>query len=219
MHKIDAEKFIKERLSGVPPQIEFIDQIHSKHDFPSLNFYCAGGAIRDIFDGNLGSFSDIDLFPREQKDYDNLIALLRDKFNATEEKENDFNTSFNVQFKIEKKNDNGEELEEVFEFIVQVVKFYHSSVEDLLDKFDFTICQFLYSGRNDEFVLGENSLLDLKNKKLVINKITYPLSTMRRFFKYTNKGFYACSGCLKTFIMHVRQEEGGDLDKEPEYID
>ncbi len=37
---------------------------------------------------------------------------------------------------------------------------------------------------------------DIRNKKMRVHRITYPLSTMRRVIKYAKKGFYACKGTL-----------------------
>lgn len=216
MHYIDAEDFFKKRLGNKQPiQIYFLKSVNDS----GVPFLCAGGAIRDIFDENKGNFTDIDLFVPNEDEYEKLVKYIESKFTIDKKVENDFNTSLNLKYVLKIENGDGLEVEEIYDFQVQVIKFYASTAEELADMFDFTICQFIYKVNGGQFTLGEHSLMDLKNKALVINKIKYPLSTFRRFFKYTQKGFYACSGCLKTFMMNIRDEDYSDFDKEPEYID
>lgn len=215
MHKITTSEYILNRLGGKTPlQLQFIEHLHS---ITSAKFYCAGGCIRSIFSGE--ELTDIDLFPTSEDEYEKLHQKCIEAYTIKREKENDYNISLTLEFKTSIENEKGEELEEVHELEVQIVKIYHEKVEDLIHSFDFTICMFAYDRANDQFILGENSMEDLIKKRLVINEVTYHLSTLRRFFKYANKGFYACSGCLKTYILSIRSSENDDLDKEPEYID
>lgn len=81
---------------------------------------------------------------------------------------------------------------------IQLIKKEYGSIEDILNSFDFTICQFAILG--DVLYTGPYSLWDLGRKRLVVNKITYPLASMRRVIKYTKQGFYACDGCLATIM-------------------
>lgn len=217
MHKVNAEKYIEERLGGkVPVQLQFIQDIFEKENETGLNFYCAGGAIRSIFDGS--EVVDIDLFPTTEDNYEKLLNVFH-QYTVLNEKENDYNMALEIEFKTAIKNAEGEELEEIHNLKIQVIKIHHEKIEDLIYSFDFTICMFGYDRRNDLFVIGENSIEDLFRKRLVINEVTYHLSTFRRFFKYAKKGFHACSGCLKTFMSSVRNSENNGLDDEPEYID
>jgi len=51
--------------------------------------------------------------------------------------------------------------------------------------------------------LGEFTLWDLGRKRLAINRITYPVSTMRRMLKYSKQGFFACGGCMATILQET----------------
>lgn len=85
---------------------------------------------------------------------------------------------------------------------VQCIRFqYYGSKAQVLDSFDFTICQFVYDGT--EIAASDYALWDLGRKRLAINKITYPLSSMRRLLKYARQGFTACDGCLSTLATAI----------------
>lgn len=79
---------------------------------------------------------------------------------------------------------------------VQLIKaVYAASCTDLIDRFDYTICQFAVD-TDGILWCGDHSLWDLARKRLAVHRITFPVSSLRRLLKYTSKGFYACSGCL-----------------------
>lgn len=79
-----------------------------------------------------------------------------------------------------------------------ITKRWYSDRKDLLDSFDFTICQFLYD--SEGFAVGQHSLNHLKAKELVIHKVTYPISTFRRFIKYVNEGFMLPNDTILEFL-------------------
>jgi hypothetical protein len=82
---------------------------------------------------------------------------------------------------------------------IQAIKFqYYANMSEVIDSFDFTICQFAFNGNN--VVMGDYSLWDLGRKRLAINKITYPVSTMRRALKYGKQGFTVCNGALTEIL-------------------
>lgn len=79
--------------------------------------------------------------------------------------------------------------------VVQAINFqYYTSLDDVLDSFDYTITQFGFDGEN--LVTTPYALWDLGRKRLAIHKITYPVATMRRMLKYSNQGLTACAGCM-----------------------
>lgn len=51
---------------------------------------------------------------------------------------------------------------------------------------------------------GETTFIDLSKKQLMINKITYPASTMSRAFRYYKKGFSMCLGEMKKLIESIQ---------------
>ncbi len=103
-------------------------------------------------------------------------------------------------------------------FKVQLIhKIFYPCVEELLDSFDFTICQFALVG-NDMLYSGPYSLWDLGRKRLAVHKITYPLSSVRRMIKYSNQGFYVCNGAINA-LLRTTVENPELLDTRYEYVD
>jgi len=51
---------------------------------------------------------------------------------------------------------------------------------------------------------GETTFIDLAKRQLMVNKITYPASTMSRAFRYYKKGFNMCLGEMKKLIVSIQ---------------
>jgi len=63
----------------------------------------------------------------------------------------------------------------------------YSSIGELLDTFDLEPSRFVYDG---EFLYTfKEAIKSVKKKVLKIHKITYPLATMNRIFKYRTYGY------------------------------
>lgn len=88
---------------------------------------------------------------------------------------------------------------------------YYNNAEEILDSFDFTICQFAFDG--SFLYCGEFALFDLANKRLVPHRITYPSASLRRIIKYVNQGFYMCSGSATEFLRQVLRNPSSVLDQ------
>lgn len=73
-------------------------------------------------------------------------------------------------------------------------KYFDLSSDELIKKFDFTICGIMMN-KNEIRVLP-TFYEDLVCKRLRINNILYPLSTLERLQKYIKKGYTACNGTL-----------------------
>lgn len=153
--------------------------------------WLAGGALRRTLQG-FKLDSDFDFFFHSAEQLEEFSTLLQAKNkNLHKSKE----TEHHVEFK-------GVVGEDNLEVKVQLIRFaYYNSPEEVIDSFDFTICQFAYDGL--ELIYGDYALWDLGRKRLAVNKITYPLSTMRRVLKYTKQGFNACSGCLSAILRAI----------------
>lgn len=93
---------------------------------------------------------------------------------------------------------------------------YYSSPEDVIDTFDFTICQIAHDGT--DFVFGDFTLWDLARKRLVLHKLTYPVATIRRVLKYTKQGFYICAGAIQEILQTVASNPAL-LENSTEYVD
>lgn len=82
---------------------------------------------------------------------------------------------------------------------IQLIRFqFYPDSAAVIDSFDFTLCQVAFDGMR--LTVGDFTLWDLGRKRLAVNKITFPVSSMRRLLKYTRQGFYACNGALNELL-------------------
>lgn len=68
-----------------------------------------------------------------------------------------------------------------------LVKIFASNPIATINRFDFTISMFATDG--SDVYYSNNSIKDLQDRKLVINAIVNPLSTLKRVLKHYKKGF------------------------------
>jgi hypothetical protein len=68
-----------------------------------------------------------------------------------------------------------------------LIKIFMPNPMATISRFDFTISMFATDG--SDVYYGNNSLKDLQDRKLVINGIVNPLSTLKRVLKHYKKGF------------------------------
>lgn len=102
--------------------------------------------------------------------------------------------------------------------VVQCIKFqFYQLAEDVIGSFDFTICQFAYDG--DSIYASDYAMWDLGRKRLAINKITFPVSSMRRLLKYARQGFTACDGCLASLATAIAENPALADNLHIKYVD
>lgn len=102
--------------------------------------------------------------------------------------------------------------------IIQAINFqYYTSLDDVLDSFDYTVTQFGFDGEN--LVTTPYALWDLGRKRLAIHKITYPVATMRRMLKYGKQGFTACGGCMADLYRKTLENPLALGELDIEYVD
>lgn len=65
---------------------------------------------------------------------------------------------------------------------------------EVIQTFDFSICQFALD--DSRLWFSAHSWTDLLRRRLRVERIHHPLSTLRRCFKYMQKGYWACNGTL-----------------------
>jgi hypothetical protein len=96
---------------------------------------------------------------------------------------------------------------------VQLIKtMWYPSLAHVLHSFDFTAAQI---GMDKEgVVLNPLAVLDISRKRLVLSRMTFPSSTLRRMIKYTQKGYYACPGSLQV----IAQATADTLQKAPDAV-
>jgi hypothetical protein len=91
---------------------------------------------------------------------------------------------------------------------------FYKTVEDCLDTFDFTVCQFGYDG--EELIYCPLALYDLGRNALVPNKISFAVASLRRMFKYQEQGYRICTGGMTNFLTQCKTL---DITAITEYID
>lgn len=165
--------------------------------------WLAGGSIRRTLQGQEPE-SDFDFFFRDEEQ---LTAFVKDitSRGAVLQSESDHHETYAMIIGFERR-------------LIQCIKFkFYESAAEVVDSFDFTICQCAFDG--ETLTLGEFTLWDLARKRLVIHKITYPVSTMRRMLKYTKQGFYACAGCLQKILADTATSTELQQQLDIEYVD
>lgn len=138
--------------------------------------YLAGGSLRRLISGEgFDGKEDFDLFFKDEESI-NLFWAQNESVLETVY-ETDKNTS--VIYRPPDKE---------YSLRIQVIHFlYYQSLEEIINSFDFTVCQFATDGQ--EIVCGKTSLDDLLHKRLVVNRITYPTSSIFRLAKYMQSGY------------------------------
>lgn len=162
--------------------------------------FIAGGAVRDYLAG--AEVKDVDLFTTSKDVEDKLIAFFKEKGKLLNENSALANYTYKDRW-------------------FQVIKNrYYVTPYDVIDSFDFTICQAVVfrhvsieaSGPvvgDVDFHCSPTFFQDALAKHLRINKITFPLSTLERMQKYIQKGYEACNG---TILEVAKSMVGLDLD-------
>lgn len=80
---------------------------------------------------------------------------------------------------------------------------YYSTVFDLVGSFDFTVCMFAF---DSEYVtLGRDGLKDAKIRKLVVQRLEYPVATLNRIGKYRwGKGYFMTQSDWQSVINAIQ---------------
>jgi hypothetical protein len=148
----------------------------------------AGGAVRDKIAGV--EVKDYDLFVDSKETEDKLM-----KFLAEAGKEGNVNSQL-ANYTLEGK-------------WIQVIrgKYYNIDSSEVIDSFDFIHCCAMVTMKG--FQCHPQFYRAVATKHLMINKITFPLSTLERMQKYVSKGYSACNGTLLAIAKAIN-----DMDKE-----
>jgi hypothetical protein len=148
-----------------------LNELHENN----ISCWIAGGCLRDYF--SLGYISkDVDLFFSNEEEISKINTYLLEK-KAKKLFENDNVMKFSYKNRI-----------------FDIVKKTFPSPKDCIKEFDFTVSCVAVD--LEEVYYHESFFIDLAKKSIVINKITYPLSTLSRLQRYIKKGFTVCNGGL-----------------------
>lgn len=89
----------------------------------------------------------------------------------------------------------------------------YDSVEALLDSFDLTAAMFAVDFTNTVYYT-EQAVEDVKNKKLNLHKISYPVSTFKRIMKYIMLHGFKAGDIGKQFVDRIAEQAQFEYDFE-----
>lgn len=154
-----------------------------------IKCWLAGGALRDYFMG-VPVKTDYDMFFPNEIEYEKARTYFKAK-----------------DCEIKWESDNGCKMK-YKDCTYDLVKKFFSDPQITIEAFDFTVSMFAVD--NEKLYHGETTFIDLAKRQLMINKITYPASSMSRAFRYYKKGFTMCLGEMKKLfeaIQNTQKEE------------
>jgi hypothetical protein len=158
-----------------------------------IKTWIAGGALRDYFMA-VKITTDYDLFFPNETEYEKAKTFFKAK-----------------EAEVKWESDNGMKVKYNGKTYDLVKKFFDTP-QATIDAFDFTVSMFAVDF--DKVYFGETTFMDLAKRQLMINKITYPASTMSRAFRYYKKGFTMCQGEMKKMVEAIqdmpKEEKRGD---------
>ena len=161
------------------------------NEMKEANVICwlAGGALRDYFIG-VPVTTDYDMFFPNEAEY----KKAREYFEAKDcEVKWESDKGCKIKYK---------------EKTYDLVKMFFTNPQTTIDTFDFTVSMLAVD--NESIYCGETTFIDLAKRQLMINKITYPASSLSRAFRYYTKGFRMCRGEMKKLfdaIQNTPKEE------------
>jgi hypothetical protein len=133
-----------------------------------INCWIAGGVLRDYFTEKPLK-SDCDIFFPNITEFDKAKKYLQSKGAKTIwESDNGMKVTYKGN-------------------TYDLVKIFTKNPMDTISRFDFTISMLATDG--NDLYYGNNTLKDLQDRKLVINTIVNPLSTLKRVLKHYRKGY------------------------------
>jgi hypothetical protein len=184
----------KEGLLVKLPDFKFEDVEGKK-----LNVVIAGGSIRDSLFGD--KYNDIDIFGLSKGELDEFVK---------------FNLSKSQGYKLVYFNDNLRTYKKG-KIKVQIIYREYEKLTDIIDSFDFTVCQFMYDG--EKVICSPSGLLDVHHKRIVINHLEplYVFDSLRRVQKYVQRGYTICNGGIKDILDKCRGLTQEEYDENVEF--
>lgn len=143
---------------------------------PAAGCFIAGGAVRRWFTG-LEKLSDVDIFAPSKETLSAFLATIDGAEKVDETKNADTYLLKDTR--------------------IQLIKHYRPTVELLLNSFDFNVCQFAWDEKGI-WATPEAAIGTLRGQ-LSVAQITpeFAMDSMRRAFKYQDKGFKPCDGTIR----------------------
>lgn len=173
------------------PRLNKIEWI-LKSGLINKDVWLAGGSLRTLIDPK-EKICDYDLFfKRQEKDIEgskyNKVPEVRQKLN---------NLGFKCTFECpegklytyqkEIINMLTEDMESTFIKVQLICEYFYQTPEELLSTFDLSPCLFATDGK---FLWTyKYAVRDVKRKVARCHKLTYPVASVKRLIKYSNKGY------------------------------
>lgn len=148
-----------------------------------IKCWIAGGCLRDYFMA-VKITTDYDLFFPNEIEYEKTKTFFK-----TKDAEIKWESDNGMKVKYNKRT-------------FDLVKKYFDNPQSTIDAFDFTTSMIAVD--NEKIYHGETTFIDLSKRQLMINKITYPASTMSRAFRYYKKGFSMCVGEMRKMVEAIQ---------------
>jgi len=149
----------------------------------NITCWLAGGALRDYFIG-MPVTTDYDMFFPNEIEYEKARTYFKAK-----------------DCEIKWESDNGCKIK-YNERTYDLVKKFFADPQTTIEAFDFTVSMFAVD--QEKIYHGETTFIDLAKRQLMINKITYPASSLSRAFRYYTKGFRMCQGEMKKLFEAIQ---------------
>lgn len=164
-HTFDFErKQISDYLSG------FLDI----RIFKENNIILAGGSLLSCLTGKSHEINDWDLFCPTEESYNTLTSHLISK-----KCDRRFTSKYAITW-----NKGSVVLQSIYNKNLEF-----TTPEELINKFDFTICQVAYDFNKDKFTFGTRFWTDLVKKQIVVSTLDNPVSCLFRIKKYEKKNY------------------------------
>jgi hypothetical protein len=94
--------------------------------------------------------------------------------------------------------------------VIQLIKMvWYEDAIHVLESFDFTVAQLCLD--QQVIVFNSQSLMDIQNNILAVNKWQYPMDAIYRIIKYAKKGYIVTPKLLQDAIAYI-QSHKDDLD-------
>lgn len=149
----------------------------------NITCWLAGGALRDYFSG-MPVTTDYDMFFPNEIEYEKARTYFKAK-----------------DCEIKWESDNGCKMK-YKDRTYDLVKKFFADPQTTIEAFDFTVSMFAVD--QEKIYHGETTFIDLAKRQLMINKITYPASSLSRAFRYYTKGFRMCQGEIKKLFEAIQ---------------
>jgi hypothetical protein len=162
----------------------------------TARFFFAGGSVRKAIREEALDTSDIDIFFRSHNDFLKVVNILDSVKEGTLHpncRHYSFNSTGDSPFtadEIKAANPSHYEDDPALTIPIQLIhSSYFDTVEDLVDNFDFTICQMAYA--QGKYLITEQALEDEVNGVLAFASDEYDQNRFKhnRLLKYTKHGY------------------------------